>query len=77
VDIVVGSDAEEISWKIIDVLHQDATPYFEPGYYTESGFYSQDFLLGPGFYTLVMDDIGSMGTGELASFVFSSESIPC
>jgi hypothetical protein len=77
VDIVVGSDAEEISWKIIDAFAQDATPYFEPEYYTEAGFYSQDFLLGPGLYTLIMDDIDLMGTGEQAFFVISPESIPC
>jgi hypothetical protein len=64
VEIVVGSDAEDISWMIIDAFAQDATPFFEPGYYTEPGFYSQDFLLGPGRYTLIMMDTNSMGTGE-------------
>jgi hypothetical protein len=77
VEIVVGSDAEEISWKIIDIFGQNATPRFEPGYYTEPGFYSQDFFLGPGFYTMIMDDIDSMGTGEQTFFVSSPGIIPC
>jgi hypothetical protein len=39
VDVVLDSDARDVSWKIMDILAQNVTTHFQPGFYSAPGFY--------------------------------------